>query len=125
MVAVTEHSESVQSDELPRRLAGERELPAPDKPLHVETDETMLTRVRDGLQRYQSPEAAECCVQGVCWWQPRQHETEEPLGADVDFGDPLGFLPAPREQVRHRQQQGGGTEARLTRQRLQVSSFVV
>jgi len=64
---MTDAAEFRPDDELPRRLAGEIELPDPDpnKPLYFETREDVLMRVRDGLERYEGPSGAGAAHRGL------------------------------------------------------------
>ncbi|GAB3288921.1 hypothetical protein [Parasphingorhabdus pacifica] len=70
---MTEPSNSAPG-ELPRRLAGELDIPAPDpnKPLYFETRDEVLTRVRDGLEGYDPPEGKERPSADFCWMQPTE-----------------------------------------------------
>lgn len=69
---MTDSPEFRSADELPRRLAGEIELPEPVEPLYFENREAVLTRVHDGLQRYEWPDQQESPPENFRWMQPAE-----------------------------------------------------
>lgn len=44
---------------LPHRISGQLDIPEPERPLYFETREAVLVRVRDALERYESPAVTE------------------------------------------------------------------